>query len=262
VRSMTPSQKPFLEGATYTELPKMLLPRFLSKEKSPSHIGNIILAYVYEYTALESLRQVSIQFDLMIEAYANYGYTGILGMALLMGLLLGFTAVATGGVPLLSFRFLFSILLLNTFLGAYNTAGVFVTTLWQGTIGLAGLSILMMRKMPNPLFVSSGQNRELKRPDLVEGGKREAGREVEDRRWEIGPLKPAPAHPSKSLREIEGKRFRAGIEDRETEDREPRTEDSGLPSSNSGNPSAAQPEDPPVRHERPKRFVYGEKPDA
>ena len=208
VRSMTPSQKPFLEGATYTELPKMLLPRFLSKEKSPSHIGNIILAYVYEYTALESLRQVSIQFDLMIEAYANYGYTGILGMALLMGLLLGFTAVATGGVPLLSFRFLFSILLLNTFLGAYNTAGVFVTTLWQGTIGLAGLSILMMKKMPNPLFVSSGQNRELKRPDFVESGNWKAGR---------------------------GQKAKSENRNAETA---------------------------PARHERPKRFVYGEKPEA
>ncbi len=35
-----------------------------------------------------------------------------------------------------------------------------------------------------------------------------------DRSWEIGPLKPTPAHPSKSLREIEEERFRAGIGDR------------------------------------------------
>ena len=37
-----------------------------------------------------------------------------------------------------------------------------------------------------------------------------------DRRKEIGPLKPSPAHPSKSLREIEEERFRAGIGDRES----------------------------------------------
>jgi hypothetical protein len=88
----------------------------------------------------------------------------------------------------------------------------------------------MMRKMPNPLFVSSGQNRELKRPDLVESEKREAGREVEDRRWEIG--------------ERGGMKEEQGTEGR-------------LPSSNSGNPSAAQPESAPVRHKRPKRYVYG-----
>lgn len=186
VRSMTPSQKPFLEGATYEELPKMLVPRFLSKEKSPAHIGNMIMAYVYEYTALESLRQVSIQFDLMIEAYANYGYTGIFGMAILMGIILGITAKIGSGVPLLSFRFLFAILLLNTFLGAYNTAGVFVTTLWQGTIGLAGLSILMMKKMTNPLYaqansvsakdvglVESGRG-QVERPRIEDSGARES----------------------------------------------------------------------------------------
>jgi CDP-paratose 2-epimerase len=35
-----------------------------------------------------------------------------------------------------------------------------------------------------------------------------------DRRWEIGPLKPSIAHPSKSLRENEEERFRARIVDR------------------------------------------------
>jgi hypothetical protein len=133
-----------------------------------------------------------------------------------------------------------------------------VTVIWQSFLALTAVSVVLMKKMPNPLFVSSVPNHELERLDLVEGEKQEAGRKVEDGRWEIGPLKPAPAHPSKSLREIEGKRFRAGIEDRETEDREPRTEDSGLPSSISQTSSAAQPEAAPVRHERPTRFVYGQ----
>ena len=131
----------------------------------------------------------------------------------------------------MSLRFFFAILVLNTILGTNNTLGVFITTLWQGSIGLILLSFIMMKKLPNPLFVSSGQNRELKRPDFVEGGKREAGREVEDRRWEIG--------------------------DRGSKNKEHGTE-GRFPSSNSENPSPAQPEDPPVRHERPKRFVYGE----
>ena len=47
--------------------------------------------------------------------------------------------------------------------------------------------------------------------------------------------------------------------DGETENRGQRTEDSGLPSSNSGSSSAEQPEAAQVRHERPKRFVYGGK---
>ena len=88
----------------------------------------------------------------------------------------------------------------------------------------------MMKKIPNPLFVSSAPNRELGRLDLVGHKKQEAVRKV-DRRWKIG--------------------------DRETENRELRTEESGFPSSISQTPSAAQREAAPVRHERPKRFKYG-----
>jgi len=256
IKSQTPSKIPYLEGLTYQEIPKLLVPRFLNKEKGFSHIGNMWLAYLYGFTSEENISRVSIGFDLMMEGYANFGVIGVITIAILIGVFLGWVGRISMGVPLMSFRFFFAILVLNTYLATNNTMGVFITTLWQGSIGMILLSFIMMKKLPNPLFVSSGQNREFKRPDLVEGKKREAGREVEDRRWEIGPLKPAPAHPSKSLREIEGKRFRAGIEDRETEDREPRTEDSGLPSSNSGNPSAAQPGAAQVRHERPTRFVY------
>lgn len=226
VRSMTPSQKPFLEGATYEEIPKMLVPRFVSKDKSQSHIGNVILAYVYEFTSLEGLMRVSIQFDLMIEAYANYGYAGVLGVGLLMGTLLGVAAAMAGGVPLFSFRFLFGILLLNTFLGAYNTAGVFVTTLWQGTIGLAGLSLLMMRKMPNPLYVQA-IGVPAKHAGLVESGRGQVERpKIEERGM------------------VQGSRI----------------EDSGVrdsldPQSSILNPEATA----PGKHERPKRFVYGTK---
>jgi hypothetical protein len=231
IKSQTPSKIPYLGGLTYQEIPKLLVPRFLNKEKGFSHIGNMWLAYLYGFAAEESITRVSIQFDLLMEGFANYGALGVAGIATTMGLFLGTVGRMSTGVPLMSLRFFFAILVLNTILGTNNTLGVFITTLWQGSIGLILLSFIMMKKLPNPLFVSSGQNRELKRPDFVEGGKREAGREVEDRRWEIG--------------------------DRGSKNKEHGTE-GRFPSSNSENPSPAQPEDPPVRHERPKRFVYGE----
>jgi hypothetical protein len=232
IKSQTPSKIPYLEGLTYQEIPKLLVPRFLNKEKGFSHIGNMWLAYLYGFTSEENISRVSIQFDLMMEGFANYGAVGVAGIATAMGLFLGAIGRMSTGVPLMSLRFFFAILVLNTILGTNNTLGVFITTLWQGSIGLILLSFIMMKKLPNPLFVSSGQNREFKRPDLVESGKREAGREVEDRRWEIG--------------DMGGMKEEQGTEGR-------------LPSFNSGNPSAAQSEAEPVRHERPKRFVYGKK---
>ena len=121
IKSMSPAKVPFLEGLTYQEIPKLLVPRFLSSEKGFSHVGNMWLAYLYEFTSVEGLFRVSIQFDLMMEAYANYGYLGIAGMAIFLGLFLGWVTRQSTGVPIFSLRFFFAILVLNTILGANNT---------------------------------------------------------------------------------------------------------------------------------------------
>jgi hypothetical protein len=239
IKSQTPSKIPYLEGLTYQEIPKLLVPRFLNKEKGFSHIGNMWLAYLYGFTSEENISRVSIQFDLLMEGFANYGAVGVVGIATAMGLFLGMVGRMSTGVPLMSLRFFFAILVLNTILGTNNTLGVFVTTLWQGSIGLFLLSFIMMKKLPNPLYAKPEALRKMGDGISYMGvsaagsAKREAGREVEDRRWEK--------------------------EDRETEDRGLRTEGGGPPSSISQAPSAAQSEAALVRHERPKRFVY-EKP--
>ena len=110
------------------------------------------LAYLYGFTAEENLTRVSIQFDLMMEGYANFGLGGVAGIAVVVGIFLGMVGRMSTGVPLMSLRFFFAILVLNTFLGTNNTMGVFITTLWQGSIGLIILSVVMMKKMPNPLY--------------------------------------------------------------------------------------------------------------
>jgi hypothetical protein len=155
IKSMTPSKVPYLEGLTYQEIPKLLVPRFLNKEKGFVHIGNMWLAYLYGFTSEENLTRVSIQFDLMMEGFANFGLGGVAGIAVVVGLFLGMVGRMSTGVPLMSLRFFFAILVLNTFLGTNNTMGVFITTLWQGSIGLIILSVVMMKKMPNPLYVQT-----------------------------------------------------------------------------------------------------------
>ncbi|NBU73561.1 MAG: hypothetical protein EBS53_19320, partial [Bacteroidetes bacterium] len=112
VLSITPGKVPFLEGQTYMTIPSLLVPRVLNEKKGVAHIGNWILAYVYGYLQIEELSQTSIGFDLMIEAYANYGIPGILGLAVILGLFFGWMGNLSHGVPLLSFRFLFGVAVL------------------------------------------------------------------------------------------------------------------------------------------------------
>ena len=231
INTMSPSQVPYLEGLTYRAIPRLLIPRFLNKDKGFSHEGNVWLAYLYKFTSEEGLMRVSIQFDLMMESYANFGYLGMAVLAIVLGLVIGWVTRWSTGVPVMSFRFLFAVLFLNSYLGANNTLGVFVTTLWQGTIGLWGISWLMMSQMPNPFFV------------------------LEKLKWESKKRKAG----------VDGKDIGYGISDigdRETEDRGLRTE--GGPTSLQASPTReelrrVENEAAPERHERPTRFVYGQK---
>jgi hypothetical protein len=157
------------------------------------------LAYLYGFTSEENITRVSIQFDLLMEGYANFGTMGVAGIGIAMGLFVGTVGRMSTGVPLMSLRFFFAILVLNTILGTNNTLGVFVTTLWQGSIGLMILSFIMMKRLPNPLYP---------KPEALRTGSR-----IEDR----------------------GSR------------------DTLNPQSPILNPEATA----PVRHEKPKRFVYG-----
>ena len=240
IQQKTPSQLPYLEGATYRYIPEMLIPRIFNKEKVWAHAGNMILSVYYEFLEREQIFKTSIAFDPIIEAYANFGYPGVFVFAVVMGILIGAVTAFSCRVPMLSFGFLFGVQLLAVLLASFNTTGVLVTSLWQSFLSLVGLSLILMKKLPNPLFVSSraGQRMEAQSErerdptshKASECSKREGGREVEDRRWEIG--------------------------DRETEDRGLRTEDGGFPSSQSPTTAGAQPEAAQVRHERPQRFVY------
>ena len=181
VQKMTPSQVPFLEGETYRYLPEMLIPRIFSKEKVKAHVANMILSLHYGLLDYEGIFKTSIGFDPIVEGYANYGYLGVLGTAVAMGLLIGFITYLGNGVPLLSYRFLLAVLVLAGLIGSTNTVGVMVTVTWQSFLALSAVGLVMMKKIPNPLFVSSAPNHELGRPVLVGGEKEEAGRKVGDR---------------------------------------------------------------------------------
>ena len=225
IQKMSGRDVPYLNGASYEKLPSMLIPRVISKDKARSHISNMIMGLHFGIQTEKNVWFTSIAFDLPMEAYANYGYLGVAGLAVGMGLVLGLTSLLTTGVPLFSFRFLMAILVLSAVVSSNNTMGVFVTTTWQGFLALLTLSILIMKTIPNPLYAKP-----------VASPKMGDGRSPQPQRaggW-------ATATPSE-IERAEGSGGQGSVV-------------SGPPSSISENPSSDL-----VRHERPKRFVYGEK---
>src|SRR5262249_25368200 len=88
--------------------------------------------------------KTTIGFGLLAEAYANFGYLGILALALLVG---GFCGVVTRWsrhVPIASFRGLFALLVLGLSIKTEHTLRVTLASLFQATWWLAASSVCMM----------------------------------------------------------------------------------------------------------------------
>jgi len=152
IQTMTPSQVPYLEGATYTFIPSLLIPRVLSPEKAWAHTGNMILSLQYGILSGEAVWKTSVGFDPVMEAYANFGFLGVLVLAVIFGFFVGWTTRLTIHVPMLSFGFLFGVQVIACLIGGWNTAGVLVTTVWQAFLALLGLSLVLMSKQNNPVW--------------------------------------------------------------------------------------------------------------
>jgi hypothetical protein len=155
VQDKSPNEVPFLDGMTYAPIPYLLLPRFLAPDKGVSHAGNILLSVNYGLQDIEGTRSTSIGWNLVAEAYANFGYAGVLAIAVFMGLLYGTVSRLTAGVPLTSFRFVSGLIVLAGVTND-NSLGVFLTMQFQGVVGVALASVFLMRRQPNPFAAEGG----------------------------------------------------------------------------------------------------------
>jgi hypothetical protein len=148
VQDRTPEFRSYLGGETYTIIPELLVPRFLNPKKLRAHQGTYILSMYYGLQDQKATLKTTIAFGLLAESYANFGLLGVLGLAIILGCLYGFGARWSMHAPVTSVRGLFALLLLASTVAVEHTAGVFVTTLFQGTIVLLGMALIAMRPQP------------------------------------------------------------------------------------------------------------------
>jgi predicted small integral membrane protein len=146
VQALSPDRVPYVGGASYAHIPALLVPRLLYPEKPGAHEGTILLNIHYGLQTFDSVSTATIGWGLLNEAYANFGFPGAIGVMLLLGLVLGLVERWSAGMPILSFRSLFAILLLSTLIGADATLAVFVAALAQGTVVLLAASAVLMRR--------------------------------------------------------------------------------------------------------------------
>ena len=156
VQKKSPDEVPFLNGLTYEPIPRLLIPRIIDDQKGISHAGNVLLTVNYGVQTIEQTASTSIAWGLVPEAYANFGYLGVAGLAVALGLFYGYVTNLSVGVPMTSLRFVLGLLILVAATKA-DTMGVFVTSQFQGVIGVSVAALFLMRRQGNPFAAEGGE---------------------------------------------------------------------------------------------------------
>ena len=146
IQEMSPDPVPYLHGATYSIIPRLLVPRALDADKKRAHLGTYLLAIDYGLQNSEDTLTTTIGFGLVNEAMANFGYPGCLGLGVGLGLFYGMVARLSAGYPLLSLRTMLAILVLSLSFQNEFCASVYATTLFQGTCVVLALTPLAVRR--------------------------------------------------------------------------------------------------------------------
>jgi hypothetical protein len=146
VQSKTPGEVPYLAGQTYTIIPRLLMPRMIDPEKPWSHEGTYLLCIAYGLQTREATRGATIGFGLLAESYANFGYLGVVGLALGLGWGCGVATRMGRNLPLTCMRSMASLLVLAAALQVEYTAGVLITTLFQEAVVLVAMTLVLMRR--------------------------------------------------------------------------------------------------------------------
>jgi len=109
VERETPDRIDYLRGGTYALLPAILVPRFIESDKPATQAGMILLNVRYGIFAVEEEATTAIGWGLVAEAYANFGYFGVVAMGLLLGAFCGRLESWSRGAGIISLPTLVSI---------------------------------------------------------------------------------------------------------------------------------------------------------
>ncbi len=150
---LSPDPIPYLEGASYRDLPLMFVPRIFYPKKPVSHSGQRLINVHYKLQDEASTLTTTIGWGLFCEAYANYGTWGTTLFGFFCGWVLGWMARVTAGVPMLSMRGMFGVLFLAMSFQSEMTSGVMLASLFQAVLIMLFIGYVLMKPVPNPFYI-------------------------------------------------------------------------------------------------------------
>jgi len=148
VVSNSPTPNPYLEGETYGHIPGQFVPRFFWPEKPPGHVSTSRLSIYYGLQTEEETHRTTIGFGMLAEAYANFGFFGVIGIAAFLATFLKKISGYAEGGPLLSYGGVFMVILLAWSFQVEFTLSLWLSSLYQACLAVLGLCY-MLRKFIN-----------------------------------------------------------------------------------------------------------------
>ncbi len=145
IEASTPGNVPYLSGATYAVIPHLFVPRILDPEKPRSHEATYMIAIHYGIQSREDTEITTIAFGLLNEAFANFGFWGVGALGIFLGAFYGAVARWARGMPILSLRALFAMLVASYCFQAEYTSTFYAAALFQSTVVLLLLAAVFMR---------------------------------------------------------------------------------------------------------------------
>jgi hypothetical protein len=152
VQDATPDFIPYLEGATYALLPRIILPRFIEPDRVRTQAGLNMLAVHYRFQLQEATDRTTIGFGLIAEACANFGIWAVPVIGALFGALCGLFTLISSGVSLTSVRMFAAIAATSVLLDLEADFSYLLVTMAQALAGvlIAAAAIRFMKASVAP----------------------------------------------------------------------------------------------------------------
>jgi len=159
----TPKSVPFFRGETYKVSWLMFIPsqvyRLFGLDRSDVHVTTRMLTIRYGLQTEEQAQFTTVSMGHLAEAYANFGFMGLILLGVVWGSVYGILTWWSIGMPLFSFRSLLSVIFVLTAFQYEWTSSVVFSVLGSYTCALffCGLVFMKVRPLISPFTYSSSE---------------------------------------------------------------------------------------------------------
>jgi hypothetical protein len=142
VISISPGRLPFVNGVTYLNIPAQFVPRFFWPDKPPVHAATSFLSVYYGLQSQEDTAHTTIGFGAVTEAYANFGFFGMAGIAFFFAAFFKKISEWSSQSPMLSYPGIFMVILMAWSFQTELPLADWIGSLYQATVVGLGIPLL------------------------------------------------------------------------------------------------------------------------